>query len=491
MEKITESRQYETIKIIFLKSMSELFPTYDVELQNSLNNGSYGEVFDKNEIVELSNEDYEKVKEQMRKTITENLPITLATDDIELMKKNWRKIERDDIRELLKNCGWAKIKAFQVGGYTDYFYLEPEKLTGLVKDFDLYKYDRGFILKTPMEVFDWNVAPMKDTPKIAQAFQEGNDWERIMGINFAGSLNKKVFKREIAELIMLNETLHTKKINKFANEIIKNDKIKIVTIAGPSSSGKTTLSKKLRLHLQTSGIKTLAISLDDYYVGRANVPLDENGNKDFEIIHALDTKLLNENLRDLIAGKEVELPLYDFFTGERKPVGHIEKLEENGIIILEGIHGLNDELTKYIPRENKYKIYISCLTQTNMDRHNRVHTTDVRKIRRIVRDSLSRATTGEETLEMWNSVRKGEEKWIFPFQEEADAIFNSSLCYELGVLKPYAIRELIKIDIESPQYEEAKKLVELLSCFVDIETELVPSDSLLKEFIGGSVFYNY
>ena len=212
MEKITESRQYETIKIIFLKSMSELFPNYDVELQNSLNNGSYGEVFDKNEIVELSNEDYEKVKEQMRKTITENLPITLATDDIELMKENWRKIERDDIRELLKNCGWAKIKAFQVGGYTDYFYLEPEKLTGLVKDFDLYKYDRGFILKTPMEVFDWNVAPMKDTPKIAQAFQEGNDWERIMGINFAGSLNKKVFKREIAELIMLNETFILRKL---------------------------------------------------------------------------------------------------------------------------------------------------------------------------------------------------------------------------------------------------------------------------------------
>lgn len=491
MERIIESKQYETIKMVFLKAMWKLYPTYNVEIQNSLNNGSYGEIFNENELVELSLEEYQKIKLEMKNIIKENSPIVQVTDDIELMKENWRMITREDIRELLKNCGWAKIKAFQCGGYVDYFYLTPEKSTGCVKDFDLYKYNKGFILKSPMEVYDWNVAPMKDTPKIAEAFQEGNAWEKIMGINFAGSINKKVFRREIAELIMLNETLHTKKINKISNDIIKNKKIKVVTIAGPSSSGKTTLSKKLRLHLQTSGIKTLAISLDDYYVGRANVPLDENGQKDFETIHALDIKLLNENLRDLIAGKEVELPLYDFFTGERKPVGHMEKLEEDGIIILEGIHGLNDELTKYIPRENKYKIYISCLTQTNMDRHNRVHTTDVRKIRRIVRDSLSRATSGEETLEMWNSVRKGEEKWIFPYQEEADAIFNSSLCYELGVLKPYAIRELIKIDIESPQYEEAKKLVELLSCFVDIETELVPSDSLLKEFIGGSVFYNY
>lgn len=491
MRKIIESRQYETIKIIFLKAMWRLYPDYKIEIQNSLNNGSYGEVYDENGLIELTIKDYKKIKEKIQEIIDQDLPITQVTDDIEKLKERWRDIPRDDVRALLKNCGWAKIKEFKIGDYIDYFYLKPETSSGKVKDFDIYKYNRGFILKTPMEIYDWKVAPMKDTPKIAQAFQEGNDWEKIMGINFAGSINNKVFKKEIAELIMLNETLHTKKINRISNEIIRNDKIKLVTIAGPSSSGKTTLSKKLRLHLQTSGIKTLAISLDDYYVGRKNVPLDENREKDFETIHALDIKLLNENLRDLIEGKEVELPYYNFFTGEREKKGHREKLEENGIIIIEGIHGLNNKLTEYIPRENKYKIYISCLTQTNMDRHNRVHTTDVRKIRRIVRDSLSRDTSGEDTLKMWNSVRKGEEKWIFPYQEEADAIFNSSLCYELGVLKPYAIRELIKIDIESPQYEESKKLVELLSCFVDIETNLVPTDSILKEFIGGSIFYNY
>ncbi|MCI6153233.1 MAG: nucleoside kinase [Fusobacterium perfoetens] len=491
MSKILESKQYETIKLVFLKAMWKLYPDYDVEIQNSLNNGSYGEVYFDGKLISLTKKEYEKIKNEMKKIINDDIPIEMITDNIEVLKEKGKNILREDIKELLKNCGWAKIKEYKVGDYTDYFYLMPEKRTGKVKDFDLYKYNNGFILKTPMEIYNWEIAPMKDTPKIAKAFQEGNAWEKIMGINFAGSINKKVFNKEIAELIMLNETLHSKKINKISNEIIENKDIKIVTIAGPSSSGKTTLSKKLRLHLQTCGIQTLAISLDDYYVGRANVPLDENGNKDFETIYALDIELLNKNLKDLIDGKETELPLYDFFTGERKTKGHKVQLEEGGIIIIEGIHGLNDELTKYIPRENKYKIYISCLTQTNMDRHNRVHTTDVRKIRRIVRDSLSRDTNGEETLKMWNSIRKGEEKWIFPFQEDADAIFNSSLSYELGILKPYAIRELIKVDIDSPQYEEAKKLVELLSCFVDIESSLVPSDSILKEFIGGSVFYNY
>ena len=312
-----------------------------------------------------------------------------------------------------------------------------------------------------------------------------------MGINYVGSINEKVFENKIIEQIMLNETFHDRKIADMASEILANKKIRIVTIAGPSSSGKTTLSKKMELQLKTGGVETLAISLDNYYIGRANVPLDENGEKDFETIEALDLELLNKNLEELIKGEETELPLYDFFTGERKNEVQKAKLSKDGIIIIEGIHGLNDRLTSHIPRENKYKIYISCLTQTNMDMHNRIHTTDVRKIRRIVRDSLSRETTGEETLMMWNSIRRGEEKWIFPFQEEADAIFNSSFTYELGVLKPYALKELIKVKVTSEQYDEAKKLANLLSCFVDIDSSFIPVDSIMKEFIGGSVFYNY
>lgn len=290
---------------------------------------------------------------------------------------------------------------------------------------------------------------------------------------------------------MLNETFHDRKIAEIATDIISNKKIRLVTIAGPSSSGKTTFSNKMALQLKTAGVNTLSISLDNYYIGRANVPLDENGQKDFETIEALDIKLLNKNLRELIEGKETELPEYNFFTGEREKETVKATLGKDGIIIIEGIHGLNDMLTSDIPRENKYKIYISCLTQTNMDMHNRVHTTDVRKIRRIARDSISRETSGEETLAMWNSIRRGEEKWIFPFQEEADAIFNSSFTYELGVLKPFALKELVKVPITSEQYDEAKKLASLLSCFVDIDSSLIPIDSILKEFIGGSIFYNY
>ena len=311
-----------------------------------------------------------------------------------------------------------------------------------------------------------------------------------MKINYVGSINEKVFENKMAEQIMLNETFHDRKIAEIATEILSNKKIRIVTIAGPSSSGKTTLSKKIALQLKTGGADTLAISLDNYYIGRANVPLDENGEKDFETIEALDLALLNKNLEELIAGKETELPIYNFFTGEREAETQRVSLSKEGIIIIEGIHGLNDRLTQNIPRENKYKIYISCLTQTNMDMHNRIHTTDVRKIRRIARDSLSRETSGEETLEMWNSIRRGEEKWIFPYQEE-DAIFNSSFTYELGVLKPYALKELIKVKITSPQYDEAKKLASLLSCFVDVDPSDIPVDSIMREFIGGSVFYNY
>lgn len=493
MKKYIESRQYETVKFVFLKAVHELFEGYIAEIQNSLNNGSYAEIYhlEKKEIKILSEDEIKRLDAKMREIIKEDIPIRLVTDDVEELKRKAKDMTRLDIKSILENCGWARLKEYAMGDYMDYFYLDPETSTGKIIDFEIYKYNRGIIYKTPLEVFDYNVPPYKNTPKIAKAFYERDKWEKIMGINYVGSINEKVFEKKIIEQIMLNETFHDRKIAEIATEILGNKKIRIVTIAGPSSSGKTTLSKKMELQLKTGGVETLAISLDNYYIGRANVPLDENGEKDFETIEALDLNLLNKNLEDLLAGRETELPLYDFYTGERKKETEKVKLSKDGVIIIEGIHGLNDRLTSSIPRENKYKIYISCLTQTNMDMHNRIHTTDVRKIRRIVRDSLSRESSGEETLSMWNSIRRGEEKWIFPFQEEADAIFNSSFTYELGVLKPYAMKELIKVKVDSEEYVEAKKLADLLSCFVDIDPSFIPVDSILKEFIGGSVFYNY
>lgn len=489
MIKFNAKKYSTTVKLIFLKAVKEVLPEAEVIIDNSLNNGVYGEIF--NLKTPLSEDNIKDISDKMQEIINKNYPIVLVTDNNEELKRKSESIEREDIRKLLDNSGWTTIMEYEIDGYRDYVYEKPYKFTGDIKVYEITKYNDGFVLKYPKDE-SGELPPKVDTPKIAKVFSEASKWNHILGVDTIGSLNEKVVNKEIGEMIMVNEALHHKEIANIANRIVKNEKIKLVTVAGPSSSGKTTFSKRLYIHLRANGLKPLVISLDNYYIGRANVPLDENGQKDFETIEALDLKLLNENLRDLIDGKEAEIPEYNFITGEREKVGHKMKVAENGgIIIIEGIHGLNERLTKEIPRENKFKIYISCLTQLNIDRHNRISTSDVREIRRLVRDSLSREEGGEGTLAMWASVRRGEEKHIFPYQEEADALFNSNLVYELGVLKSYALRELIKIKPSSPYYEEAKRIMRFLYCFVDIKPDLVPDDSILKEFIGGSIFYKY
>ena len=487
MLKFDAKKYSTTLKLIFLKAVNDIFPEGNVIIDNSLNNGIYGEI--KN--ILLTEEGIEKISLKMKEIIGKNYPIELISGNNEELKAKSAKIEREDVRKLLDNSGWTSIMEYSIDGYHDYVYEKPYKFTGDIDIFELTKYNDGFILKYPL-TSDKKLPPKIDTPKIAKVFIEAAEWNKILGVDTLGSLNEKVLNKEIGELIRVNEALHHKEIAKIAQTISDNKKIKLVTIAGPSSSGKTTFSKRLYIHLRANGMNPIVISLDNYYIGRANVPLDENGKKDFETIEALDLKLLNENLRDLVAGKEVEIPEYNFLTGEREEVGTKMKVpEKNGLIIIEGIHGLNERLTQEIPRENKFKIYISCLTQLNIDKHNRISTSDVREIRRLVRDSLSREEKGEGTLAMWASVRRGEEKHIFPYQEEADALFNSNLVYELGVLKSYALRELIKVNPSSPYYEEAKRIMRFLYCFVDIKVDLIPDDSTLKEFIGGSIFYKY
>ena len=487
MLKFDAKKYSTTLKLIFLKAVNDIFPEGNVIIDNSLNNGIYGEI--KN--ILLTEEGIEKISLKMKEIIGKNYPIELISGNNEELKAKSAKIEREDVRKLLDNSGWTSIMEYSIDGYHDYVYEKPYKFTGDIDIFELTKYNDGFILKYPL-TSDKKLPPKIDTPKIAKVFIEAAEWNKILGVDTLGSLNEKVLNKEIGELIRVNEALHHKEIAKIAQTISDNKKIKLVTIAGPSSSGKTTFSKRLYIHLRANGMNPIVISLDNYYIGRANVPLDENGKKDFETIEALDLKLLNENLRDLVAGKEVEIPEYNFLTGEREEVGTKMKVpEKNGLIIIEGIHGLNERLTQEIPRENKFKIYISCLTQLNIDKHNRISTSDVREIRRLVRDSLSREEKGEGTLAMWASVRRGEEKHIFPYQEEADALFNSNLVYELGVLKSYALRELIKVNPSSPYYEEAKRIMRFLYCFVDIKVDLIPDDSILKEFIGGSIFYKY
>ncbi|WP_410207600.1 uridine kinase [Fusobacterium sp.] len=477
-----------TVKLIFLKVAYSIFPDAEVIIDNSLNNGVYGEIHKLGR--DITEEDIFLINKGMKDVISKNFPIKLVCENNEHLKLKSNTIVRSDIRKLLDNSGWTGMMEYEIDGYHDYVYDKPYAFTGDVDVYELIKYNDGFILKYP-KTADRKLPPEIDTPKVAKVFADTSKWNRILGVETIGDLNEKVVQKEIAELIRVNEALHHKEIAKIAHEISSDENIKLVTIAGPSSSGKTTFSKRLYIHLRANGVKPVVISLDNYYIGRANVPLDADGNKDFETIEALDLELLNQNLTDLIKGKEVQIPIYNFVTGEREEQTRTLKVsDEHGIIIIEGIHGLNERLTKDILRKNKFKIYISCLTQLNIDRHNRISTSDVREIRRLVRDSLSRDEDGEGTLAMWKSVRRGEEQHIFPFQEDADALFNSNLVYELGVLKSYALRELIKIRPSSPYYEEAKRIMRFLYCFVDIDSNLVPGDSILKEFIGNSVFYD-
>lgn len=478
-----------TLKLVFLKAVHDLYPKHEVFLLNSLNNGLYGKIIFENHLFKTA--DYENIKDHMRTLIQRNLPISVLSENYEEIKASSIDPERKDIQSLMDTTLWTGIKKVKLDDYVDYLFTLPHFSTGSLAAFDLYSYSSGFILKYPTH--DPNVLEDKiDTPKMANIFEESDRWQRILEIQNAGAINKKVLEHGIRSLIRINEALHNKNLAKISEQISNNENIKVITISGPSSSGKTTFANRLFIQLKADEVNPLVISLDNYYIGRKNIPFNEHGEKDYESMEALDIKLLNQNLVDLIAGKEVILPIYNFISGEREKEGNKIKLSErHGVIIIEGIHGLNEAMTKYIPKEQKFKIYISCLTQLNLDNHNRIATSDVREIRRIVRDSLSRNTSAEETLNMWSSVRRGEEKYIFPFQEEADVIFNSNLVYEMGVLKNAALKELVRIPVSSPHYEEARRLIGLLSCFLSIEASDVPDDSLLKEFIGHSFFYSY
>ena len=333
------------------------------------------------------------------------------------------------------------------------------------------------------------IAPFIERKSLANIFYETNQWNNILGVGDVGSLNEKIDNGQLRNVVLVSEALHEKKIANIADSIKNRDNTKIVLIAGPSSSGKTTFAERLGIQLRVNGLIPLKISLDDYFVNRDDTPKDENGDYDFEALEAIDVKLFNKDLKELLSGNTIEIPVYNFRTGRREWVGNYLTMPENGIIIVEGIHGLNPALTKEIDNKLKYKIYISALTQLNIDKHNRISTTDVRKVRRIVRDYLSRGYGAEETLKMWPSIKRGERKNIFVYENEADVMFNSTLVYELCVLKKYALRELDKIKAGSEVYNEAERLKSFLSFFREIDFDSVLDNSILREFIGGSCFY--
>ena len=474
-----------TLQFIFIKASLDLFPNSVITIEHSIGEGVFGEIH-KEEV--LNEEDLKKIKERMIELINSDIPINKIKMKREEAIEIFNGYGMEDKVELLNHVSFEEVSLYELDGRYDYFYGQMAFSTGVIKAFDLIYYDPGFVLMSPKKENLEEISEFKENRKLSQIFMESEKWLNIIEV---GSLNTKVENHELRDLIMVSEALHEKKIAQIADMISERKETKVVLIAGPSSSGKTTFANRLSIQLRVNGYIPIPISLDDYFVDREHTPKDENGEYDFESIYSLDLELFNSHLSSLLNGEEVEIPSFNFRTGAREWSGKNLKLPNNGIILIEGIHGLNPILTKSISDKQKFKIYISALTQLNLDNHNRIATTDIRRVRRIVRDYLSRGYGAEETLKMWPSIKRGESKNIFVFQEEADVMFNSTLVYELCVLKKYALQELDKIKPESKVYLLATRLKAFLGFFKEIDKDLVPTNSILREFIGGSDFYKY
>lgn len=472
-----------SLTFVFIKAVKELLPGATVTIEHSLGKGLYCEIHG----YSINNKIVASIKDKMKEIIDKNLKIERKMLPRE---EAIRLFEKEGLMEkvrLFKDTDKEKVPVYYCDGTVDFFYSPCVPSTGYLKVFDIRFYFPGVILIAP-DIYNPRSLPVfVDVPKLASIFKEAEEWAHILDINYVASLNDLIKRGGARDLILVSEAFHEKKISKIADYIASNKMIKVVLIAGPSSSGKTSFIHRLSVQLRVNGLKPFAISLDNYFVPRELTPRDEFGNYDFESIDALDLPLFNEHLIKLIQGEEVEIPIFNFKTGEREPVGRKVKLEKNQIILMEGIHGLNEKLTIQIPKDNKYKIYVSAITQLNLDEHNRIPTSQTRLIRRIVRDSQFRSTDAAETINMWPRVRKGEERWIFPYQEQADVMFNSFLPYELPVLKKYAEPLLKKVSKDDPAYSIAKEMLEFLSYFYPIEDELaIPPNSIIREFIGGS-----
>ena len=430
----------------------------------------------------------QKVKERERELVREDIPVmkrAYPTDEaIELFAAQGM----DDKVRLFRYRRGSYINVYCLDGYYDYNYGYMVPSTGYLQYFDLVPYRNGMMLMLPDRQEPERVPALETREKLFQVLERSNDWGAEMGIETVGDLNDKICGGDLAELVLVQEALQERRIGEIASDIAHRGNVKFVMIAGPSSSGKTTFSHRLSIQLKTHGLTPHPIAVDDYFVNRKDTPLDEDGNYNFECLEAIDVEGFNRDMCDLLAGKRVEMPRFNFKTGLREYKGDFLKLGEDDILVIEGIHGLNDRLSHSLPLESKYKIYISALTSLNVDYHNRIATTDGRLIRRLVRDARTRGASATHTLRMWNSVRRGEEENIFPFQESADAMFNSALIYELSVLKQYAEPLLYSVERDTPEFFEAKRLLKFLEYFLGVSSENIPQNSIVREFVGGSCF---
>ena len=429
-----------------------------------------------------------EVKAYMHEQVEKAVPIYKRSVDTHEARERFRLHGMTDKDRLFRYRRVSRVNLYSLGDFEDYYYGFMTYDTSYLKYFELYLYEDGFVLQMPERKEPETVPAANLSPKVFQVQRESEHWGEQMGISTVADLNERITKGNIQQMMLIAEALQEQKIAKIAEQIAGKKQIKFVLIAGPSSSGKTTFCNRLSIQLSAHGLTPHPISLDNYYVNRVDTPRDENGDYDFECLEALDVGLLNRDMTALLNGERVELPYFNFKTGKREYKGNFIQMKETDVLVLEGIHGLNEKLTWSLPAECKFRIYISALTQINVDEHNRIPTTDGRLIRRMVRDSRTRATSARETIAMWPSVRRGEERNIFPNQEKADVMFNSALVYELSVLKLYAEPLLFQIEEGEPEYQEAKRLLKFLDYFVGVPIEDIPKNSILREFVGGSCF---
>ena len=436
----------------------------------------------------VSEELLEEIGAEMRRLCEADIQIQKNTLHTDAAIAKFAGYGMDDKAKLLRFRRSSHVNLYNIDGYQDYFYGYMVPSTGYLKYFDLLPYEAGFVLLFPNEDTK-KTAPFHPSKKLYDTLMEAAAWARQMNISTIGELNEQIVQGRIQDVILLQEAEMEQRIGKIAEQIAQKRDKKFILIAGPSSSGKTTFSHRLSIQLRAHGLTPHPIGMDNFYVDREKTPLDENGQYDFECLEAIDLELFDRSMAQLLKGERVEMPHFNFKTGKREFKGDYLQLRPEDVLVIEGIHGLNDRLLATLPKETKFKIYISALTQINIDGHNAIPTTDGRLIRRIVRDAFARGTSAEHTIEMWQSVRRGEEKNIFPFQEHADVMFNSALIYELAVLKMYAEPLLFAISTDSPQHMQAKRLLKFLDYFLQVPGEEIGKNSILREFIGGSCFH--
>ena len=456
---------------------------YDIKAEHSIDKGLYIETN-----FELTPERLNDIKKKMEEIINQNRPIKrLIVDRLEA-RDYFSKIDYKSKVNILKYTTNTYITLYQLGEFYDYFYTKMPTSTGLLKEFDLtYLSNEGLVLRYPTIYTNDEIVEFTNHPNMMRAFDISSKWNNLMKVRDASELNALVSTGKIDQFIKIAEARQNEELINLARKIKENRNIKVVLLAGPSSSGKTTTSKKICMFLRSLGSKPQVISMDDYFVEREETPLNEEGKPDYECLEAVDLKLFDRNVADLLANKEIDIPTYNFLTGKKEYSKKL-KLEKNGVLVIEGIHALDERVLTNIPRENVFRIYISPLTELNIDNHNYISTTDNRLLRRIVRDNKTRGHSVGRTISTWPEVRQGEEKYIFPYQDNADYTFNSALIYEIGVLKTYVEPLLYSVDPRDPCYEEAKRLINFLGFFLPIPADAIPDESILREFVGGSFF---